>query len=292
MRQEKEAGTKLSIRRMSRVLEVPRVAYYRRRVQKETDNRDMELQRDIEEIIRKMPRYGYRRITAELRHKGMKLNHKRVQRVMREGKLVRRMKQRGRLTTNSGHQMAVYENMGREFQPTGINQLWYADTTYIYYDLGKVVYLAAILDAYSRYCVGFAVGKRNDTNLVAKALQMAMDDRTPKPGLIHHSDRGSTYASSLYVNLLKQHGIKVSMSRKGNPYDNSYAESFFRTLKLEEITLNDYKDYLDISVCIANYINIYNRVRLHSSLEYLSPSDFEQSFSTTNPLPPLQLVSL
>ena len=210
---------------------------------------------------------------------------------MRLCNLTQRRKRKGRLTTNSRHQMAVYENLGRDFQPTGINQLWCAETTYIYYDMGRVVYLAAVLDAYSRFCVGFAVGKRNDTSLVIKALQMALDDRKPPTGLIHHSDRGSTYASSDYISLLKQHGIRISMSRKGNPYDNSYVESFFRTVKLDEITLNDYKDYLDISVCIADYIGIYNRERLHSSLGNHSPFDFEQSLLTINPLTTLQLVS-
>jgi len=291
MKKEKEVGAGLSVRCMCRVLEVPRVAYYRYRDKKEAKHGDMELRREIEDILRKMPRYGYRRITARLGQKGIGINHKRVQRIMREGNLIRRVKHRGRLTTNSGHRMMIYENLGREFQPTGINQLWCADTTYIYYDMGRVVYLAAILDAYSRFCVGFAVGKRNDTSLVLKALEKALDDRKPPTGLIHHSDRGSTYASSEYINLLKQHGIRISMSRKGNPYDNSYVESFFRTVKLDEITLNDYKDYLDISVCIADYIGIYNRERLHSALGNHSPLDFEQSFLTTNPLTPLQLVS-
>lgn len=291
MKQEKEAGTGLSVRCMSRVLAVPRVAYYRHRENEEPDNMDMELRKEMEGILQKMPRYGYRRITAGLRQKGIEVNHKRVQRIMREGNLIQKRKRNGRLTTNSGHQMMIYENLGRDFQPTGINQLWCADTTYVYYDMGRVVYLAAILDAYSRFCVGFAVGKRNDTGLVVKALQMALTKRNIGPGLIHHSDRGSTYASSDYTNLLKQHGIRISMSRKGNPYDNSYVESFFRTVKLEEITLNDYKDYLDISVCIADYISIYNRERLHSSLGNLSPINFEQSSLNTNPPPPLHLVS-
>jgi transposase InsO family protein len=290
MKDEKEAGSTPSIRRMSRVLAVPRVAYYRHG-EEAPDNADTELRKEIEGILQKMPRYGYRRITARLKQDGHEINHKRVQRIMREGNLIQRRKGKGRLTTNSRHQMAVYENLGRDFQPTGINQLWCADTTYVYYDMGRVVYLAAVLDAYSRFCVGFAVGKRNDTSLVTKALQKALDDRKPPPGLIHHSDRGSTYASSEYINLLKQHGIWISMSRKGNPYDNSFVESFFRTVKLDEITLNNYKDYLDISVCIADYIGIYNRERLHSSLGNHSPLDFEQSLLTINPHTPLQLVS-
>lgn len=237
---------------------------------------DVELRAAIETIVEHNSGYGYRRVAAQLRREGWCVNHKRVLRLLREECLLCRLKRRFVPTTDSRHAFAVYPNLLKEQHLTGINQAWVADITYIRLPR-RFCFLAAVLDAYSRRCVGYKLSPDIDTALTLAALEMALADRRPQPGLIHHSDRGVQYASSAYVQRLEAAGARVSMSAKGNPYDNAKAESFFRTLKHEEVYLSDYEDYSDALRGIEHFIaDVYNTKRLHSSLGYLPPAEFEE----------------
>jgi putative transposase len=275
----------LTVERMCQLAQVSRASFYRSLQQQAPNEAEMELRSAIQEIfLQHKRRYGYRRITRALRLGGMMINRKRVQRLMQEDNLLALQKRAFVATTNSRHEFEVYLNLGRRLKLTGINQLWVADITYI--RLAKeFVYLAVVLDAYSRKVVGWALDKTLATRLPKAALEMAIAARQPAPGLVHHSDRGFQYASAEYVQVLDQHGIVPSMSRPANPYDNATCESFMKTLKQEEIYANHYRDLDHLRSNIETFIELYyNRCRLHSALGYLPPEEFERTLTLNNTL--------
>jgi len=230
----------------------------------------------IETICLEFPRYGYRRVTHQLKREGCLVNHKKVLRLMRESDLLCHIKQKRVKTTNSSHCLPVYPNLIKDMAISRLNQVWIADITYIRIQAG-FVYLAAILDACSRRAIGYAISTSIDTALTLKALRMAINNRHPAPGIIHHSDQGVQYASREYVEELKSHGFEISMSRKGNPYDNATMESFFKTLKYEEVYLCEYETLADVMNRLPYFIEqVYNLKRLHSALAYRPPGEFEE----------------
>jgi len=251
--------------------------YYKpKRSRAKRDFRDADLRDRIELLQAECSCRGYRTIRAQLmRHYGEVVNHKRILRVMRERGLFAQVKRRFVRTTDSDHGLAVYPNLVRGRVVTGLNQVWVADITYIRVLTG-FVFLAAVLDVYSRRVVGWALSKRIDRELTRGALRMALLARGPVAGLVHHSDRGAQYASGEYVAELERHGVRISMSGKGNPYDNAFAESFMKTLKAEEVCLWEYESFTDVVESVPRFIEaVYNRKRVHSGIGYLPPVEFE-----------------
>ena len=252
-----------------------RAGFYRSRTTRQASPVEMEIRDEMQKIAVESPAYGYRRITAELRHRGFAVNRKRVLRMMREDNLLCVRRRAFVVTTDSRHNLPVYPNLAGQMAPTAINQLWVADITYIRLRT-EFVYLAVVLDAFSRRVIGWALGRTLEAELAVSALRMALLERKPPPGLVHHSDRGVQYASGNYTELLKQHQAQISMSRKGNPYDNAACESFMKTLKHEEVYRNEYRDFQEALACIGDFLErVYNRHRLHSALGYLPPAEFE-----------------
>jgi len=256
--------------------------YYKEGVNLQKQKEEADLRDRIEEIVVEYERYGYRRVTAALQREGLKVNHKRVQRIMKEEDLICKIKKRWVVTTDSNHPYRVYPNLMKDAKITGVNQAWVADITYIRI-LTAFVYLAVILDVFSRKVVGWAISRRIDTELTRAALRMAIETRRPPEGCIHHSDRGVQYAAHDYVDDLNAAGFLISMSRKGNPYDNAQAESFMKTLKNEEVYLWDYKTFNDVKKRIPYFIEeVYNEKRLHSALGYCPPNEYESLVARNN----------
>ena len=268
----------LSIERMCQLAGVSRAGFYRSLQERLPKEENMEVRSTIQRIaLEHRRRYGYRRITAEVRRQGMLVNHKRVARILREDNLLAIQPQAFVVTTDSQHELEVYLNLAGRLKLTGINQLWVADITYVRLQ-AEFVYVAVILDGFSRKVVGWAVERTLASRLARTALEAAIRKRQPPPGLVHHSDRGVQYASGDYVRLLQKHQMIPSMSRPANPYDNASCESFLKTLKREEIYAHDYQDLDHLRVNLASFIDqYYNRRRLHSALGYRSPEEFEQS---------------
>jgi len=267
-------------RALCEITEVSRSGFYRflSSVKEKAASIEANLIEHIEHICVDMPGYGYRRVTKALQRIGYRINHKRVLRLMRSNDLLCKRKRHSVRTTDSRHTLGIYPNLAKDIQPTAPDQLWVADITYIRLPK-EFVYLAVIMDVFTRRIVGWSLGRDIDTRLSISALRMALRSRSIKPRLIHHSDRGVQYASGKYIDMLKQYGIIVSMSRKGNPYDNAIIESFIKTLKHEEVLLNDYESFEEAYDNIAYYINeAYNMRRLHSALGYNSPVEFENAF--------------
>lgn len=257
-----------------------RAGFYRWRVPRQATPVAMEARDQMQKIALEAPAYGYRRLTCELQRRGFDINHKRVLRMMREDNLLCVRRRAFVVTTNSRHDLRVYPNLAGEMTLSAINQLWVADITYIRLRT-EFVYLAVVLDAFSRRVIGWAVGRTLEAGLAVVALRMALIERQPSPGLVHHSDRGVQYASHVYTELLKQHQTTISMSRKGNPYDNAACESFMKTLKQEEVYRNEYRDFHEARASIGEFLeHVYNQKRLHSALGYLPPAEFENGASS------------
>lgn len=256
-----------------RVLDWPRSSYYRAA----SAAADTSLRALMQQVALEWPAYGYRRLTAELCRRGHAVNRKRVLRLMREDNLLCLRKRRFVHTTNSDHRQPVYPNLVPELVVAGCDQLWVSDITYIRL-LREFIYLAVILDAFSRSrVIGWALERTLEAELVLAALRMALEQRAVTKELVHHSDRGVQYASLDYTVLLKERGIRISMSRRGNAYDNAQAESFMKTLKYEEVYLREYETMAEARASISHFLEaVHNQQRLHSALGYVPSAEFEQ----------------
>jgi putative transposase len=267
------------VEQQCQVAEVSRAGFYRYLQQTAPEQADLLLRARLQELAVAHHRLrGYRMLTALLRREGQLVNHKRVLRLMREDNLLSLRRKKYVFTTDSAHTLPIYPNLARHTKLTGLNQLWVADITFIRLR-NEFIYLAVVLDAYSRRVIGWDLGRTLQAELAIRALQMALSQRSWKAeGLIHHSDRGVQYASTDYTDLLEQNEIQISMSRRGNPYDNARAERFMRTLKEEEVNGADYRDLEDARSRIGEFLDqVYNRQRLHSALRYLTPEEFERA---------------
>lgn len=276
-----ESGSRISVDRATRLLGVSRCGFYKWQGRPEKEpvkNEDIGVRNELQKVAVEFPAYGYRRITAELRNRGYTVNHKRVLRLMREDNLLCVRKRFKPQTTDSDHNLRRYPNLIKGLEITRLNQVWASDITYIRLPR-EFVYLAVVLDLFSRRCIGWNLDRSLYTELALRALTMAIEERWNEnmQGLIHHSDQGVQYASNEYIECLDAHGICISMAARGNPYDNAFVESFIRTLKYEEVYLNEYENFSDALENIPSFIEgVYNKKRLHSSLGYRSPLDFEK----------------
>jgi putative transposase len=282
---------RLSLAGACRLLEVDRVGYYRWRQSAPglalgADLEAMQVRDQMQRIALEMPSYGYRRITHELRRQGYGVNHKRVLRWMRDDNLLCLRRKSFVATTDSAHGLPVYPNLVPQLQLSRLDQLWVADITYIRL-AREFIYLAVVLDAFSRRCIGWALERSLHAELTLAALRQALTMRHVTLGakaagqqLVHHSDRGVQYAATAYTTLLGAYGIDISMSRRGNPYDNAMAESFLKTLKYEEVYLFEYEHLAEARSRISHFLEaVYNQKRLHSALGYRPPAEFEQALA-------------
>lgn len=271
----------LGIREMCESTKVSRASYYRSWKKQEPKQEQVALRDAIQRLALKDRHCGYRRIGRLLKREGWVVNHKRVLRLMGEDNLLSIRRRRFVITTDSEHKWRVYPNLARRIVLSGINQLWVADITYVRLQQ-EFVYVAVILDVYSRRVVGWSISRKLDSGFAQQALESALTARQPAAGLIHHSDRGVQYACGDYVKRLEASGITMSMSRPGNPYDNAWAESFMKTLKVEEVDGTGYRNLEDATSSIGTFIEeVYNQQRLHSALDYRSPMEFEAEIAIT-----------
>jgi transposase InsO family protein len=264
---------------------VSRASFYRHWENREPTAAEMALRDAIQRMATVHPHCGYRRITKHIQRQGFVVGAKKVRRLMREDNLLAIRKRKFVVTTESEHAFRIYPNLAQHLELTDINQLWVADITYIHL-LEEFVYLAVVLDAYSRRVVGWALGRTLESSLTGEALEKAVASRQPQPGLVHHSDRGSQYASADYVDRLEACGALLSMSRPGRPWENGRCESFLKPLKQEEIDARPYRSLEELREHLAEFIEqIYNQVRLHSALDYYSPVEFEKQNKREDSVP-------
>jgi putative transposase len=274
-------ATPIPVQRLCVLAQVSRAGFYRWRHAGSplgtAVDADLDLRDAIQKIALEWPSYGWRRITAELHRRGWKANHKRVLRIMREDNLLCLRRRKFVVTTDSNHSRKVYPNLAGQMTLSGLNQLWVADITYIRLET-ECVYLAVVIDAFSRRVIGWALDRSVEDDLTLTALRMALEERRPSPGLVHHSDRGSQYASGDYTDLLKANGCQISMSHKASPWENAGCESWMKTLKSEEVYRQEYRNLAEVRSCIERFIEkVYNQKRLHSALDYCPPAEFEQA---------------
>lgn len=279
-----QGGGGLTIGEMCESSAVSRASYYRNWRKQEPKQEQTALRDALQRLALKDRHCGYRRIGRWLKREGWLVNHKRVLRLMREDNLLSIRRRRFVVTTDSAHPWRVYPNLARRMVLSAINQLWVADITYVRLQ-HEFIYLAVILDVYSRRVVGWSISRQLDSNVAQQALASALKERQPAAGLIHHSDRGVQYACGDYVKRLEAAGITVSMSRPGNPWDNAWAESFMKTLKVEEVDGQHYRNFDHAASLIGSFIEeIYNQQRLHSALDYVSPMEFEAEITKAAPV--------
>lgn len=276
----KSNDTKLSKNKACHVLGISKT-WYAANLNKLPDNNE-ELANHIRVILQEFPSYGYRPVTHELRRRKITANHKLVLKTMQKHGLTRKKKRFRICTTDSNHGLRTYPNLIKSIKVVRLNQVWVGDITYIHFANGETAYLATLLDRLSRKCIGWQLSRNTDAQLCLDALIMALNDRqdTNLAGLTHHSDQGVQYASNEYIAKLEKHSIRISMSRRGNPYDNAHAESFFKTIKYEEVYMDEYQSFSDAYQNIKHFIEeVYNKKRLHSSIGYKPPAEFEQQYA-------------
>jgi transposase InsO family protein len=271
-----ESQGELGVERMCGLAQISRASFYRQWEEHACQELDQELRDLIQRTALQHPYYGYRKVAQSLRRQGRPVKDKKVRRLMHEDNLLAQRRRKFVRTTDSEHDFRVYPNLAKNLVLNDVNQLWVADITYVRL-AEEFVYLAVVLDAYSRRVVGWALGQNLDSRLALAALDRAIAARHPRPGLVHHSDRGSQYASNEYVKRLEGIGATLSMSRAGRPWENGKCERFMRTLKEEEIDARSYRNLEELQRNVEEFMEtIYNRERLHAALDYLSPVEFEQ----------------